>query len=120
MAEYTITVRHVHINWIIGCIDDFDFEAKVYDEGSQFGIDGGRVSKLGVYQAEPKGELIGYDRGWETYPATPELENLLEALLKFCDSLPAQNSWQKTFEAKHSFLITDGFVLEYDENGNPC
>ncbi len=40
--------------------------AKVYDEGSEFGIDGGRISKLRI---TINGEtVVSYDRGWEIEP----------------------------------------------------
>ena len=119
MAEYKITVKHAYVNWMIGHIDDFEFEAKVYDEGSQFGIDNGRVSKLGVYRDNPRGEVISYDRGWDTYPATPELEDLLDALLRFFKFLPAMDIWKQAFKAERRYLVTEDDILEY-ENGNPC
>ena len=40
--------------------------AKVYDEGSEFGIDGGRISKL---QIRIDGvTVVNYDRGWDIRP----------------------------------------------------
>lgn len=35
-------------NWVFGVCGKFKFQAKLYDEGSIFGIKGGRVSKLKV------------------------------------------------------------------------
>lgn len=59
-------------NWVAGIVytydDKFDFEVKVYDEPSGFGIatasftEGGNVSKLGV--SDSAGYAIFYDRGW--------------------------------------------------------
>ena len=47
-------------------------EAKVYGEGSSFGINGGRVSKLMVYNNHASilpnrgaGWLLNYDRSWD-------------------------------------------------------
>ena len=120
MADHKITVKNAWMNWVIGYIDDFEFEANVYDEGSQFGIDNGRVSKLAVYRNNPRGEVISYDRGWDTYPATPELEDLLDSLLRFFKSLPLLDIWKQTLKTERQYLITDDFVLEYDEHGNPC
>ena len=46
-----------------GTIGSYTFCAKVYDIGSQYGIDGGRVSKLEMRKA---GQLVlNYDRGWD-------------------------------------------------------
>jgi hypothetical protein len=43
---------------------------KVYEEGSQFGINGGKISKL---MLKLNGEVIAnYDRGWDIEPATEE------------------------------------------------
>ncbi len=40
--------------------------AKVYDEGSEYGIDGGRISKL---QIRIDGQtVVSYDRGWDVKP----------------------------------------------------
>lgn len=116
MKEHRVTVRRAWMNWVIGRIDDFEFDAKVYDEGSQFGIDNGRVSKLGVRRLNPKGEVIGYDRGWDTYPATPESEELLDTLLRFFESLPALDIWPKMFKTERRFLVTEDDVLEYEDD----
>lgn len=50
----------------------YEFYAKVYDEGNRFGINGGRISKLSIYEWEPEGrrEILSYDRGWDTKPKT--------------------------------------------------
>ena len=32
--------------WKYGIINGFEYEVKVYDTGSQYGINGGRISKL--------------------------------------------------------------------------
>ena len=121
MSEHKIVVKRVSGDWVLGTVDDMEFEAKVYDEGSKFGIDAGRVSKLAVYRTKARGEIIAYERGWDRYPRSPKHEEVLDALTRFCESLPKQSTWRKTFhERVHRFLVTDDFVLEYDENGNPC
>lgn len=50
----------------------YHFCAKVYEEGSKYGINGGRVSKLAIYEWEPEGkqEILNYDRGWDIEPKT--------------------------------------------------
>ena len=51
------------------------WEAKVYDEPSEFGIDNGRISKLCVSLDPSLGlnsAVINYDRGWDIYPETEE------------------------------------------------
>lgn len=42
------------------------FWAKVYDEGSEYGINEGRISKLTVEIDGVK--VINYDRGWDIEP----------------------------------------------------
>ena len=85
---YTIQVFHQTGFWVLGTINEFSFEAKVYDTGSNFGIDNGRVSKLTISSEHSSREVVGYERGWETYPETRELEDMMEALLRFCEGLP--------------------------------
>lgn len=48
----------------------YRFCAKVYDEGSVFGIDGGRVSKLWIARIVSGEETVvcSYDRGWDINP----------------------------------------------------
>lgn len=58
-------------NWCSGVCGRYQFEAKLFDEGSCFGINNGRVSKLHIW---PKGGYmfapgtINYDRGWDIKP----------------------------------------------------
>ena len=57
----------------------FHYWMKVYEEGSQFGINGGKVSKM---MLKRNGEIVcSYDRGWETEPADADTKLALETLL---------------------------------------
>ena len=57
------------------------YSAKVYDEGSEFGINEGRISKLEVRK---DGELIiNYDRGWDLKPEDEIAETALLMLLNY-------------------------------------
>jgi hypothetical protein len=74
--------------WKNGTIDVngklYDYQAKVYDEGSRFGIGGGRVSKLLVKRTEDKywnNPVVSYDRGWDVEPADYGARKALEAVL---------------------------------------
>lgn len=52
---------------------------KVYETGSQHGINGGKISKL---MLKLDGEIIAnYDRGWDIEPATEEANLALCILL---------------------------------------
>ena len=123
MADHKIAACSLDGIWLKGTVDDYMFQAKVCDEASGFGIDGGRIIKLHVEQDRgdlPPKELFAYERGWDKYPRG-KYKDVAQALILFCDSLPEQNIWRKTFYKRvRRFLITDGFVLEYDKNGNPC
>jgi hypothetical protein len=57
----------------------FHYQLKVYDEPSEFGIDGGRISKVIITR---KGETVcDYDRGWGTKPVDEDTEKALQILL---------------------------------------
>ena len=58
----------------------FHYWMKQYDEGSQFGIEGGRISKLTLKR---NGTIVcNYDRGWDIEPADPDTQLALEILLQ--------------------------------------
>ncbi len=57
----------------------FHYWMKQYDTGSQFGIDGGRISKL---MLKRDGEIVAnYDRGWDVEPADNDTQLAVEILL---------------------------------------
>lgn len=60
--------------------DIFHYWVKQYEETSQFGIEGGRVSKLTLKR---KGQIVcNYDRGWDIRPMDENTEIALRILLK--------------------------------------
>ena len=65
--------------WCFGIVNGAHYEAKVFEDGSQFGINGGRISKLHVVKDGKC--IINYDRGWDIYPETPELLEILDAII---------------------------------------
>ena len=76
-------VFQIHGAWVEGH-EEFDGEidiifcAKVFAEGSHFGIDGGKISKLEIRIGNEI--LCSYDRGWDIEPseeATPFYESIL-------------------------------------------
>ena len=61
-------------------IDLFHYWVKHYDEGSQYGIDEGRISKLTLKR---NGETVcNYDRGWDIEPADENTSTALAILMK--------------------------------------
>jgi hypothetical protein len=87
---------HSGSNWINGTIDKYNFEAKHFDEGSPFGIDNGRVSKLMIWDEKKRNEeqnifsaaIVNYDRGWDIEPETDEHKQVYNELLEYLEQLP--------------------------------
>ena len=56
------------------------YQVKSYEEGSEFGINGGRISKLWL---EINGkEVASYCRGWDLRPTCEAAEYVLAILMK--------------------------------------
>ena len=72
--EVRITGKHGGLGggvWYVGRVGGYHFEALVFAESSQYGIDGGPVSKLYLWAGPKKkrGETLAvYERGWELGP----------------------------------------------------
>ena len=69
--------------WKEGCIlinhRGYHYWIKQWDEGSQYGIDGGRISKLMIKR---DGEIVcNYDRGWDIEPVDTNTRVALQILL---------------------------------------
>ena len=47
----------------------YKYWVKLFKEGSKFGIDGGKVSKLTIRKVGETRDLCSYDRGWDIEPA---------------------------------------------------
>ena len=57
----------------------FHYCMKQYDEGSQYGIEGGRISKP---MLKRNGEVVcNYERGWDIKPSDTDTQLALELLL---------------------------------------
>lgn len=59
--------------------EEYEYCAKVYDTGSEYGIDDGRVSKLQIKRGGV--EIVAYDRGWDVEPADYGAEQALQHVL---------------------------------------
>ena len=58
----------------------FHYWVKHYEEGSRFGIDEGRISKL---MLKRNGEIVcSYDREWDIEPVDADTETALAILMK--------------------------------------
>lgn len=80
-------------NWVLGTIGKYGFEAKLFDEGSRFGINGGRVSILCLYQYQGQKECIASRDGrhWDTTP-TAEQRKYFDAVLGMLENSPKRFS----------------------------
>jgi hypothetical protein len=90
-----VTKDERHINhWVRGeTSDGYKFCAKVFDDGSHYGIDGGRVSKLDVRKGSKT--LINYDRGWDVLPRTPEVKAVYSRIMTALNALDKATEIEK-------------------------
>lgn len=58
----------------------YHYQVKVSNEGSVFGIDGGKIFKVWITLGED--EVMCYDRGWDVEPQDEDTELALAILLK--------------------------------------
>lgn len=77
-------------NWCNGRIGAYTFEAKLFDVGSIFGIDNGRVSKLEIRHPQKKC-LVIYERGWIVEP-TGEFCPVFKKIMNFLENAPKRFS----------------------------
>lgn len=77
LAPQPITAKREQGNWVTGLIHGIKYTAKVFEEGSQYGINGGNISQLWI------GDRIEYDRGWLKRPKTAEDKQLLKEIEEF-------------------------------------
>lgn len=81
-------------NWCSGICGKYRFEAKLYDEGSCFGINEGRVSKLHIWPKEGfvfDSEVVAYDRGWDIEP-TQKTRNVYNKIMQLLENSPKRFS----------------------------
>jgi hypothetical protein len=68
--------------WLKGAVNrypGYTFQAKLYDVGSVFGIEEGRISKLRVWRGDQS--VMHYDRGWDEKPARRRDRKVLREIL---------------------------------------
>ena len=66
--------------WSKGIINGYEYWVKHFDEGSEFGINGGRISKLAIRDQQGRW-LVNYDRGWDQRPAR-EVKPIYDKLIE--------------------------------------
>ena len=72
-------------NWVSGKVGPFTFEAKLFDEGSVFGIKKGRVSKLDIRDGH--GCVVNFDRGWDI-KHSKEVKPYFNAVMELLENSP--------------------------------
>ena len=60
----------------------YKYWVKHYDEGSEFGIDGGKISKLTIRELGGGKDLYNFDRGLDIPPANKDVEAVLRIVLE--------------------------------------
>jgi hypothetical protein len=66
--------------WTKGNINGYEYEVKHFDEGSEFGINGGRISKLAIRDLNGRW-VVNYDRGWDQRP-TKKIKPIYDEIIK--------------------------------------
>lgn len=77
-------------NWVKGEVGEYIFSAKLFDEGSKFGINNGRVSKLSIIKKGSNwsnGCILNYDRGWDIEP-TEEYIECFNSVMELLENAP--------------------------------
>jgi hypothetical protein len=73
-------------NWCDGKVGNLNFQAKLFDTGSDYGINGGRVSKLAIWNKDGT-YLVNYDRGWDIEP-TEAIKPYYDAVMALLENAP--------------------------------
>lgn len=102
-------MRHLQVNidpvtddnaWVSGKVGTgtYQFFAKVYDEPSEKGIDGGRISKLTIKRGNVDIEdypedhwsnvIVNFDRGWDIKPQSSVEMEIFHAILDELEKIP--------------------------------
>jgi hypothetical protein len=59
----------------------YKYWVKHFENGSEFGIDGGRISKLTIRKVGESRDIVNYDRGWDASPTTDEVKVVYDIIL---------------------------------------
>lgn len=74
-------------NWVSGKAEyGYKFQAKLYDEVSEHGIKGGRISKLNICKDDE--DLVAYDRGWDIMALDDNDLNVYDEIVDFLENSP--------------------------------
>ena len=65
--------------WTSGKLNGYEFHVKHFEEGSVYGLNEGKISKLTI--SRDGRILVNYDRGWDILPLGEDVEKIYEYLL---------------------------------------
>lgn len=84
--------------WIRGTIKindtEYEVQAKVFLEGSEFGIDNGPISKLTIKNLNNKNTIVNFDRGWDIKPKSKEDKEIYEEIVKIVKKFRDENPYE--------------------------
>lgn len=86
--------------WLKGIFRGYSWCAKVYETESDYGINGGTVSKLSI-KDEEKRWVTNYDRGWDICPKG-EVISIYTELLDYLESLDLNDF--NEYDVKKEFI----------------
>lgn len=76
-------IKESYDNWEVDTITyngkDYHYEAKVFDECSDYGINKGRISKLHITRDGK--DVVNYDRGWDIKPQDKDTIKVFKMIL---------------------------------------
>lgn len=75
--------KDLYIHGTIRSMEGYSFTAKLYDLPSQFGIEGGKISKLQIRDGDRI--AANFDRGWDIEPQTSDDRAALEKIRTVLD-----------------------------------
>jgi hypothetical protein len=102
--------------WDSGNIDGYSYQALVFPEPSDYGINNGNISKLSI--KGPNGKLVvSYDRGWDIEPAGKAAKAILDKVLARYAVEQSSETKCNAHENEQETLdssIKDWYTVEYD------
>jgi hypothetical protein len=70
---------------VLSAIDSgnkYKYWVKHFEEGSEFGIGGGRVSKLTIRKVGESRDIVNYDRDWDVeVPEDSEVKSIYDVII---------------------------------------
>ena len=91
---------------------EYRYEAVVFDEVSKYGINGGRVSKLYMYDESNKC-LCNYDREWDIKPVSDEARYAVDYIVNIVYGETYSEHRRYVY-----FIINDWLEAEFSDEGD--